>query len=153
MIRLHPLAARVVAITWVLAGVLLAAAGAVTIVLDGSLARWELLVALVLLAVGLLEWQHEITVDEQGVEQRRAGQRTRLMWSAVTRVEVPIGRALAGPVRVWQQHRDHPDTLPGSWGLSRSQGLRLAEAIRSVTARYDIEVDGPDADDADVSPA
>jgi hypothetical protein len=144
--RFHPLAARVVAVIWVLAGLLLAAAGGVSIAMGGSLVRWELLVALVLLAVGLLEWQHEIAIDEQGLEQRRGGQRTRLMWSVVTRIEVPVGRALAGPVRVWQQERDHPDTLPGSWGLTHGQGLRLAQAIRSATVRYDIQVVGPGED-------
>jgi hypothetical protein len=149
--RLHPRVARVVALTWMLAGLALAVAGVVTITLGGSLLRWELAVAGVFLAVGLLEWQHEITVDDQGVEQRRAGQRTRLMWSAITKIEVPVGRALAGPVRVWRQGREAPDTLPGSWGMTRGQGLRLAQEVRSATARHGIEVDGPDSDEG-ISP-
>lgn len=144
MTRVPPLLARLVALIWLMAGLLLAGAGVIAIAMGGSLVRWELVIALTLGAVGLLLWRQDIAVDAQGVEQRRAGQRTRLMWSAVARVEVPVGRALAGPVRVWQHDRDQPVALPGSWGMTRSQGLRLVQAIRSVTARYDIEVDGPD---------
>jgi len=142
--RLHPRVARVIAVTWGLAGLLLAGAGVVSILLGGRWLRWEGVVALALVAVGVTLWRYEVAVDVDGIEQRRAGQHTRVMWTTVTRVEVPVGRVLAGPVRVWRQEGQDPDVLPGSWGLSRHQGMELAAAIRSAVDRHGIQVDGPE---------
>ena len=137
---MRPWWARCVGLVWLVGGVVLLVAGAVVVVDQHDVLRWEFLAAAGALAVGLQAWNRAVLVDAHGIEDRTGRRRRRLLWGTVDRVAVGSDERAGGPVMVWRTGSDDPVVLRGSWGSSRSQRIELVGVLRPLLAPFGITV-------------
>lgn len=149
---MHPWWARFVGILWLLAGGLLLVTGAVVVVDQHDWLRWEFLLGVAVLLVGVRAWTRSVTVDAHGIEDRAGRHRQRLLWSTVDHVAVGSEDRHGGPVTVWRRGASDPVVLRGSWGTSRSQRLEFVEGLRDLVGPFGVTVSSDVAADVDGGP-
>lgn len=140
MTTLHPRWARVVGAVWFAVGVVLFATGAVVIVDQHDLLRWEFPLGVAAVLFGLRAWSRSVSVDAHGIEQRIGRGRTRLLWSTVDRVAVGSRARHGGPVQVWRSGAEEPVVLDATWGTSRAQRAQLAGELERLVGIFGVAV-------------
>ena len=136
----RPWWARFVGLIWLVGAVVLLVAGAVVVIDQHDVLRWEFLAAGAALLVGLQAWHRAVIVDSFGIEDRAGRRRRRFLWGTVDHVAVGSETRASGPVMVWRTGSDDPVVLRGSWGTSRSQRIELVGVLRPQLAPFGITV-------------